>query len=294
MSLRILQFGRSGQVARELIDWASVAGHELTALSRLEADLAHPAQIEAAIGAHKADLVINAAAYTAVDRAETEAALATAVNGAAPGVMARACAARDLPLIHLSTDYVFDGDKRGAWREDDETRPGSVYGRSKLAGEQAVAASGARALVLRTSWVFSPHGSNFVRTMLRLGAAGGAVRVVDDQTGRPTCAADIADFILAAAPRLASGEAAASGLFHFAGEEAVTWRGFAEAIFAAAGMDVAVTPITTADYPTPAKRPINSVLDTSRLEAAFAYRPRPWRAGLGETVARLKAAEDKA
>ncbi len=294
MSLRILLFGRTGQVARELVDGAAAAGHRLTALSRDEADLTRPAEIEAAIGRGPWDLVINAAAYTAVDRAETEAALALAVNAEAPGVMARACAARGLPLVHLSTDYVFAGDRAGAWRETDPTGPAGVYGRSKLAGEQAVAAAGGRAMVLRTSWVFSPHGSNFVRTMLRIGAGGGPVRVVDDQTGRPTCAADLADFILQAAPRLAAGDDAAAGLFHFAGAGAVTWRGLAEAVFAEAGLPVVVLPIATTDYPTPAKRPINSVLDTSRLEAAFAYRPRPWRIGLSETIARLKTAKDEA
>jgi dTDP-4-dehydrorhamnose reductase len=294
LSLRILQFGRSGQVARELIDWAAVAGMALTALGRDQVDLARPAQIEAAIAAHDIDLVINAAAYTAVDRAESEEALATAVNGTAPGVMANACAARGVSLVHLSTDYVFGGGQARPWTEDDAPAPATAYGRSKLAGEAAIAASGARALVLRTSWVFSAHGSNFVKTMLRLAAAGGPLRVVDDQTGRPTCAADIAEFILAAAPRMAAGDAAATGLFHFAGEGAVTWRRFAEAIVDAAGLDVPVAPIATADYPTPAKRPINSVLDTARLERVFGVRPRPWRAGLDETIVRLKAAEDRA
>lgn len=285
--MRILQFGRTGQVAREMMDRARAAGIDLVALSRDEADLADPVQIEAAIAAHEgADLVLNAAAYNAVDRAEAEPNATFAVNADAPGIMARACAARGLPLIHLSTDYVFDGAKAGPWTEDDAPAPLNAYGRSKLAGEQAVTASGVRALILRTSWVFSPHGGNFVKTMLRLGRAQGRLRVVDDQTGNPTAAGDIAEVILLAAPRLLA-EPQLAGLYHFAGAGAVTWRGFAEAILQRAGLDTPVEPIATADYPTAARRPANSTLDTRRIEQAFGVRPRPWLAGLDETLARL-------
>jgi dTDP-4-dehydrorhamnose reductase len=287
-NLRILMFGRTGQVAQEMLARAPAEGTELVALSRADCDLSRPDQIEAALAAYEgADLILNAAAYTAVDQAEAEEDLAFAVNGIAPGVMARACAARGLPLVHLSTDYVFSGDKAGAWTEDDPTDPQTAYGRSKLAGERAVTDSGARALILRTSWVFSPFGRNFVKTMLRLGRQQDRLGVVDDQTGRPTAAGDVASFLLAAAPRLAK-DGAVAGLYHFAGAEAVTWRGFAQTIMEQSGLNTPVDPIATADFPTPAKRPTNSVLDTSRLERVFGLSPRPWRAGLDETLARLQ------
>lgn len=288
--VRILQFGATGQIAREMLARAEGRA-EIAALSRAEVDLSDTAAVEAAVMAADADLVLNAAAYTAVDQAEAEEALAFAVNASAPGAMARACRARELPLVHISTDYVFDGEKDGAWTEDDPTAPLGAYGRSKLAGEQAVAEAGAEALVLRTSWVFSPHGRNFVKTMLALAQARPELRVVDDQHGRPTAAGDIAEFILAAAPRLVRREAGLTGVFHFAGEGVTTWRRFAEAIFdASAGPRPAVTPITTTEFPTPARRPRNSELDCGKLEHLFGVRPRPWREGLAET---LKALEGK-
>jgi len=288
LSRRILQFGTTGQVAREMLARAGAHGVALTAMGRAEADLTDTAAVEAAIAGAQADLVVNAAAYTAVDRAEQEPDLAMAVNATAPGVMARACARRGLALIHLSTDYVFDGDRAGAYAEDDPPAPRTAYGRSKLAGEAAVLEALDQALVVRTSWVFSPYGTNFVKTMLRLGRERGEVGVVDDQTGRPTAAGSLAQFILANAATLAKSPDR-RGLLHFAGRGPVTWRDFAEAIFERSGIEPRprARAITTADYPTPARRPRNSTLDTSRLEQVFAIEPPLWRAGLDETLAQL-------
>lgn len=288
MTLRILQFGASGQLARELLDRAARHDVSITALSRDDVDLADLGALERAVAtAGPVDLVVIAAAYTAVDRAETEPDLAHRINGEAPGVIASACAARGLPVVHVSTDYVFPGDKAGAWAEDDVTGPLNVYGASKLAGERAVAAANDRSLILRTSWVFSAYGANFVKTMRRLAALGDPLRVVDDQHGRPTAAGDLADFILAAAPRLV-GSTDGYGLYHFAGHGETSWRGFAEAVVGLCPPPrPEVLPIRTADRPSPAARPLNSVLDTTRLEAAYGVRLRPWADGLAEVMARL-------
>jgi dTDP-4-dehydrorhamnose reductase len=259
-------------------------------LSRDQADLTDPAAIARLVEGADADLIINAAAYTAVDKAQTERDIAFLVNAEAPAAMARACAARGLPLLHVSTDYVFNGSGSRAWRENDATAPINVYGDSKLAGEQAIAASEARAAILRTSWVFSAHGANFVKTMLRF-ADRPELKVVDDQTGRPTFAGDLAEAALTVGRRLARDENAPTGVFHFAGAEAVSWFEFATAIFDAKGPPVPrVVPIPTRDYPTPAARPANSVLDCSRIESAFGIVPRPWRDGLNETLAELARA----
>jgi dTDP-4-dehydrorhamnose reductase len=291
MSLRLLQIGASGQLGRELLDRAKNFGVETTALSRRQLDLTDGEAAAEAVLEAEADAVVMAAAYTAVDQAEIEEGLAFAVNAEAPGAIARACAERGLPLVHVSTDYVFDGTKPSAWVETDPVSPVNVYGRSKAAGEAAVTASGARAMILRASWLFSPFGSNFVKTMLRLAQTRSELSVVDDQRGRPTAAGDLAEFILGSAlPRLVSEtDPTASGIFHFAGEGATSWRGFAEAIFdLAEGPRPKVIPIATADYPTPAARPLNSVLDCSKLERTFVVRPRSWRLGLSETLATLR------
>ena len=280
--VRILQFGATGQLARETLARAHGA---VTALSRADVDLADARAVEEAIAQADVELVVNAAAYNAVDRAETEEALAFAVNAEAPAAMARACAARGLPLVHVSTDCVFDGTKAGPWTEEDAPNPLGAYGRSKLAGERAVLASGADAVVLRTSWVFSPFGRNFLQVMLNLGRTQPQVRVVADQHGKPTCAGDLAAFIVAAAPRLVGREAGLFGLFHFANPEATTRRGFAQAIFEEAGIDTPIVPIATSEFPTPAARPLNAVLDCTRLEQAYGVRLRPWREGLAETLA---------
>lgn len=288
--MKLLVFGRDGQVATELRRRAG-PGLVVTVLGRGDADLSNPAACAALIAATDADAVINAAAYTAVDKAEADEALAMTVNAEAPGAMARACAARGSPFLHISTDYVFDGSGERPWREDDPIGPLGAYGRSKLAGERAVAAAGGPHATLRTSWVFSAHGANFVKTMLRLGATRDRLNVVDDQRGGPTAAADIAAALIAMARMFREGEGT-SGLFHYAGAPIVSWRGFAEEIFRQAGWPRApeVAPIATEDWPTPATRPKNSALDCGRIAAAYGIAQPDWRAALSRVLAELKEA----
>jgi dTDP-4-dehydrorhamnose reductase len=287
--LRALQFGTTGQLSRELL--ARAAGRmNIQALSREAADLSRVDVVRTALrNAGKVDLVIFAAAYTAVDRAEQEPDLAHAVNAVAPGAMADICADKGIPLVHVSTDYVFDGSGSAPWTETDPTNPLGVYGASKLAGEQAIAASGCEAAILRTSWVFSPHGANFVKTMLRLGSQRPELRVVDDQIGCPTYAGDLAEAVLVVGQRLVERDAAAQGLFHFAGTGACSWRQFAEAIFEAnpKGPRPTVVPIRSEDYPTPAARPRNSVLSTAKIANLLGVEPPSWRPGLFATLEAL-------
>lgn len=287
----LLVFGTSGQVALALQERASQSGIDLVAVGRQDADLTDPDAPEAVIERLAAGrVVVNGAAYTAVDQAETDAETAHAVNAAAPGRMAKACAERTLAFIHLSTDYVFDGRKQGAYVETDPVSPRSVYGRTKLEGEQAVTAAGGRSAILRTAWVYSPFGKNFVRTMLRVGAERNTLRVVHDQRGSPTSAHDIADAILVAAGALARNETV-SGLYHLAGSGEASWAEFAEGVFklasARGGPSATVERITTADYPTPAPRPGNSRLDCTKFEAAFGYRSPHWLQSLESVIDRL-------
>jgi len=295
MTLRILQYGTTGQLAQELLRQAPGHPVSITALSRAEADLADPEGAAGRVRALRPDLVILAAAYTAVDQAESEPGLAHEVNGEAPAAIAAACAEVGAALVHFSTDYVFDGVKGAPYLEEDATAPLSVYGASKLSGERMALAACPRTLVLRTSWVISAYGKNFVKTMLRIAREGAPLRVVDDQFGRPTAAADLAAFVLAQAPRLAAAPAGAPafGLFHFANAGETSWRGLAQATFEIGlGPDApAVAPIATAERPSPARRPLRATLDTSKLEAVFGWRPRPWRDALGEIVAELAKAE---
>ena len=279
--MTLLIFGQTGQVARELARRAPDARF----LGRAEADLSDPAACAAAIRAQRPDAVINAAAWTAVDKAETEEDAATLVNGAAPGAMAQACADLDIPLVHISTDYVFDGAGTLPFRPSDPTAPLGAYGRSKLAGEVAVRASGARHVILRTSWVFSAHGANFVKTMLRLGADRPALRVVADQIGGPTPADAIAAACLTLADALREG--AAGGTHHFAGAPETSWAGFARETFALAGLPVTVEDIPSDAYPTPARRPLNSRLDCSALAADFGIMQPDWRAALAHVIPEL-------
>jgi dTDP-4-dehydrorhamnose reductase len=291
MTLKILQYGTTGQVGRELARQAAGRPIELTTLSRAEADLADPETAARHVRTLKPDLVILAAAYTAVDQAESEPGLAHEINGEAPAAIAAACAAEGAALVHFSTDYVFDGRKGAPYVESDATNPLSVYGASKLSGERMALAACPRTMVLRTSWVVSAHGKNFVKTMLRLAREGQPLRVVDDQFGRPTAAADLAAFVLDRAPRLAAAKAGdpAFGVFHFANAGETTWRGFARgAIELALGGDAArVDPITTAERPSPAGRPLRGTLDTGKLERTFGYVPRPWRDAVAEIVAEI-------
>ncbi|WP_137109481.1 dTDP-4-dehydrorhamnose reductase [Rhodobacter sp. SY28-1] len=279
--MKLLVFGKTGQVARELQRLAPDA----TYLGRDEADLTNPAACAAAIAASDAQAIINAAAWTAVDKAETEEAAATTVNGDAPTAMAQAAAAKGVPFLHISTDYVFDGAGDQPFTPDHPTAPQNAYGRSKLAGEKGVRAASGNHLILRTSWVVSAHGANFVKTMLRLGAERESLNVVADQIGGPTPAAAIADALLTAAKAMTQG--ASGGTHHFSGAPDTSWADFARAIMAEANLPCRINDIPTAEYPTPAKRPLNSRLDCSAFTAAFGI-PRPdWRQGLKAIVKEL-------
>jgi dTDP-4-dehydrorhamnose reductase len=279
--MTFLVFGHSGQVATELRGQG-----RCIALGRDQADLGDPAACVAAIDAHAPSAVINAAAYTAVDRAETEEPLATQINADAPGAMAQACAARGIPFVHLSTDYVFDGTGTRPWRPTDPVAPQNAYGRSKLAGEIAVRAAGGAYAILRTSWVFSAHGDNFVKTMLRLSKTRDALNVVADQIGGPTPAAAIAAACREIALQLIT-DPAKSGTYHFSGTTDTNWESFARETFARAGRAVAVTGISTADYPTPASRPLNSRMNCDSLTEAFAIVRPDWRSGLDQILEQL-------
>jgi dTDP-4-dehydrorhamnose reductase len=298
MTVRILQFGTTGQLARELLAQAKDFDVEITALSRAEADFADPQAVLRRVKDTPADLVVLAAAYTAVDLAESERALAFTVNAETPAAIAQALGADGPALVQVSTDYVFDGLKGAPYVESDAPAPLNVYGASKLAGEQAILAACPRALILRTSWVVSSHGKNFVKTMLRAAGEGRALKVVDDQFGRPTAARDLARFMLSQAGRLAAAPAgdAVFGVHHFANAGEVTWKGFAEGIFEIAmGQDAPVVAAgATADWPAPARRPMRGTLDTGQLERTFGVTPRPWRAALAEIVAELKAEQRSA
>lgn len=282
--MRLLVFGRTGQVATEL---ARRLPEGVTArfLGRDEAELTDPAACAARVG--DCDAVINAAAWTAVDRAEAEEAAATVVNGDAPTAMAWACAAKGLPFLHVSTDYVFDGSGDRPFRPEEPTGPLGAYGRSKLAGETGVRGSGARHLILRTSWVVSAHGTNFIKTMLRLGRERETLNVVSDQIGGPTPAADVANALIAAARAMVRG--APGGIYHFAGTPDTSWAGFAREIMARAGLGCVIHDIPTSAYPTPARRPPNSRLDCSALDRDFGIRRPDWRAGLDDILRELNA-----
>ncbi len=285
MTRPILVTGGTGQLASALGTSAGVVR-----VGRPEFDFDRPETIEAAFRAAAPRLVVNAAAYTAVDAAESDADAAYRANRDGPAILARLCARADIPLIHVSTDYVFDGLKPSPYVETDPVAPQGVYGASKLAGEEAVLASGAKAIVLRTAWVYAATGKNFVRTMLAVGKTRPRLTVVGDQRGCPTTAIDLADAILAIVARLdATGwQSDYSGVFHAAGSGETTWHGLAVATFEEAGRHGAnvpeVAPIRTADWPTPAKRPANSRLDCSKLHDVFGVRLPHWRDSLTRTV----------
>jgi dTDP-4-dehydrorhamnose reductase len=293
----ILMFGATGQLARCMIEQAAGAGVRLTALSRADVDLTDADAVRRAINAAvDCDLVVNAAAYTAVDQAESELDLAQQINAVSPGVMAQACADRDLGFIHVSTDYVFDGDKVGAYVETDPTNPQGAYGRTKLAGEAAVMAAHPRSVILRTSWVYSAFGKNFVKTMLRVGADRDELSVVADQFGCPTSAADIATAILTIARQVPL-RPEQSGIFHFAGTGETSWAGFADKIFELAAEQIGNRPvvrqITSAEYPTPAKRPANSRLNSTRFADQFGYSAPAWPDSLAVVLDRLAESDGK-
>jgi dTDP-4-dehydrorhamnose reductase len=288
--MRVLVAGREGQVARALLARLGAAGQAVTALEPPELDLTNAASVAAAMAATRPDLVVNAAAYTAVDRAEDQPDLAFAVNRDGAGLLAAAAAAAGVPIVHFSTDYVFDGRKGAPYTENDTVNPLGVYGASKAAGEVATLAANPRAVVLRTAWVCSPDGANFVKTMLRLAAEREELRVVADQHGAPTFAADLADAVARMAPRLLAAPAgdAAFGLFHLSGQPHATWHGFTAAILAEAarrGRAVPrLTPIATADYPTRAARPADGRLDCGRIHRVHGIAPADWRVSLAHCM----------
>ncbi len=292
--MKLLVTGREGQVARSIAELASGSPDiDAVLAGRPDFDLTDPERIAAVIEAARPDVVVSAAAYTAVDKAEDEPDLAFAANATGAGLVAAAAARAGAPVIHLSTDYVFSGEKRDAYVEADLPDPRNVYGRSKLAGETAVAAANERFAILRTSWVYSPFGRNFVKTMLGLAATRDKIGVVCDQWGNPTSAADIAEGVLRTARALTAGVPDASGVFHLAGSGSTSWSGLARHVLAESakrgGPFADVEDITTADYPTKAARPMNSRLSCSRFESVFGWRTPAWQDAASAVVARLLA-----
>ena len=290
---RMVVTGREGQVARGLVERGAAGGRfEIVTLGRPALDLAAPESLEAVLVESRPDVIVSAAAFTAVDQAEAEEALAAAVNGIAPGRIAAAAASLGVPVIHLSTDYVFDGAKDAPYREDDPVAPLGAYGRTKLAGERAVAVSTENHVILRTAWVYSPFGRNFLKTMLRLAEGRDRIAVVADQIGNPTSALDIADGIVAVAENLLGSDTPAlRGTFHMTGGGEASWADFAEAVFARSaalgGPFAAVERIPASAYPTPARRPANSRLDCEKLAAVHGVRLGDWQAAVAATVERL-------
>ncbi|MFN3213095.1 MAG: dTDP-4-dehydrorhamnose reductase [Henriciella sp.] len=289
---KLLCIGKSGQVARALKERHAAYDLELTAMGRPEVDLADPDSLKRAIELASPDLVVNAAAYTAVDQAETEKEAAFAINAEGVGTLAALCAANDVPLIHISTDYVFDGEGSAPFLETGTPAPINVYGASKLEGEVRLRDTHAAHIILRTSWVYSPYGGNFVKTMLRLAQEKGSASVVDDQIGCPTSAHEIAEAILAISQRIFEDPSPdLFGTYHFSAAGEASWADVAAFIFelyeARTGCKIGLNRIPSSDYPTPAARPRNSRLDTRKITDTFGIRPQPWRDGVRETVNRL-------
>ena len=296
--MRIVVTGVAGQVARSLVERGMALGHVVLPLGRPHLDLASgdAEAIRAVLEMTRPEAIVSAAAYTAVDKAESEPELAFAINATGAGHVAQAAASLGVPLVQLSTDYVFSGEGSRAWREDDPTGPQGVYGASKLAGERVVLAACPNSAVLRTAWVHSPFGSNFVKTMLRLAETRDEVGVVADQIGNPTSALDIADGVLAVAANLIGrADPALRGVFHMAGAGEASWADLAEAVFAASaargGSAAQVRRIAASDYPTPARRPANSRLDCTRLAGIHGVRLPQWRGSLETVIDRLVSGE---
>ncbi|SOH95426.1 dTDP-4-dehydrorhamnose reductase [Monaibacterium marinum] len=290
--MRLAVTGQTGQVARALVELGMREGMEVVPLARPVFDLAQPDTVLPALRAAGVDAVVNAAAYTAVDAAQDDAANAFAVNEGGAAAVAQAAQVLGIPVVHLSTDYVFDGSGTMPWREGDRTGPLGVYGASKLAGESAIARACANHAILRTAWVYSPFGANFVKTMLRLGADRDVLRVVQDQIGNPTSAHDIAQGVIGVARNLlSSADPTLRGTFHMAGTGAVSWAGFARETFRLAALHGQTAPqvigIPAADYPTPAARPANSQLDCAALADVHGITLPNWRDGLAIVVGRL-------
>ena len=280
--MTVLVFGKTGQVARELAQY-----NDVRCLDRSAADLSQPAHCGEVIRRLRPNSVINAAAYTAVDQAEQDEALATVINGDAPATMAQVCAELGVPFVHISTDYVFDGAGSAAFAPDHHTCPLGAYGRSKRSGELGVMAAGGQYAILRTAWVFSRYGTNFLKTMLRLSATRDQLKIVNDQVGGPTPAAAIATACHSIADGLATGTGRA-GVYHFSGTPEVSWADFAAEIFAQSARQVTITGITTQNYPTLAQRPLNSRLNCDSLREQFGLVRPDWRAGLGQLCADIE------
>lgn len=296
--MKLLVLGRDGQVGTALQKLLPAVG-DIVALGRDGADFEVPGRLAEIVARERPDVILNAAAYTAVDKAESEPELAAAINAEAPGLLAAAAASKGIPIIHVSTDYVFAADGEGPWREDAPIAPASTYGRSKAAGEEAVIASGARYAIVRTAWVVSADGSNFIKTMLRLGAERDHLRVVADQRGTPTHAGDLAAALAAITTRFTADPDQPSGLWHCANAGETTWHGLAAHVFARAaalGLEAphTVAAITTADYPTPARRPRDSRLDCAKLAADFGIKLRPWQEAVDDIVGTLAQQEQTA
>lgn len=292
--MKILVTGSEGQVARSLAERS--AGHELHFAARPDFDLGEPRSIEKAIAEIRPEIVISAAAYTQVDQAEEELELAMRINGEAPGHIGRAAASVGASVIHLSTDYVFDGSGENAWREEDRKDPINAYGATKLAGELSLTSSGANYAIMRTAWVYSPFGNNFVKTMLRLAANREEINVVSDQFGNPTSALDIADAIMAIVDRWQSDPThGVCSAYHFAGRGSANWADFATRIFQESskrgGPRCAVKGIESSDFPTKARRPGNSRLDCEKFKLTFGQTAPEWSESLAETVGRLLGSE---
>ncbi|MFO7706806.1 MAG: dTDP-4-dehydrorhamnose reductase [Desulfobacterales bacterium] len=288
----LLIIGSSGQLGWEVVRQAREEGVDAHSLDYPDIDLGDPGSIAARLSPLHFDAIVNAAAYTAVDRAESEPDLAMAVNRNGPSHLARICRERNVPLIHISTDYVFGGSKTGAYTEEDEIAPLGAYGRSKAAGEAAVRERLPAHLILRTAWLCGVHGQNFVKTMLKLGRERDALMVVADQHGCPTFASDLAGAVLQIYAGHREGRPVEWGTYHYCGSGAATWHAFAEEIFEIArGYEAlrvkAIVPIPTSEYPTPARRPVNSVLDCSKIERRLGITPRPWGESLREMLGRL-------
>jgi dTDP-4-dehydrorhamnose reductase len=297
---RILIVGAYGQVGRELQRSFADVG-EIIARDRDTVDLAAPDQVRAMVRSAAPDIILNAAAYTAVDRAESEPDAAMAVNALASGILAEEALRAGALLVHYSTDYVFDGSKAGPWVETDEPNPLNVYGASKLAGEKAIQQVGGKFLIFRTSWVYGPHGQNFLLTMLRLGRERENLQIVDDQFGAPTSSIELADATRAIVSGVLAEQFGApsswAGLYHMTCGGSVSWCGFARAIFARADILLhekvpTVRPIVSAEYPTPAKRPNNSLLSNEKLHTRFGVQLSPWEAALDTVLLRLADTAD--
>lgn len=280
--MKILLFGKTGQVAKELCNRPNV-----TAIGRDKADFTEPQKIIEIVKSTDADIIINAVAYTSVDLAEEEFKLANIINGTTVKELAKVSASRNIPFLHISTDYVFKGDGNLNWKTSDQTNPQNSYGKSKLIGESGILEAGGPHVILRTSWVFSSHGNNFVKTMLRLASNNNELSIVKDQIGGPTCAKDIADALWKIASDFYAGNGI-TGIYHFSGKPNSSWANFASEIFSQSQQDIKIKQILTKDFLTKAKRPLNSRLDCSSLRIDYGIKQPEWKKGLTNVLANLK------